>query len=248
MTAWVERDQSQPVIRRLLPLPLAAVGGEGVVAHEGDAAEVDVDVDRVLAAGAAHDPDEPGVEALPGGGRLLLGPRLDALRDPERDASQVAVLLLGRGRRRRRRGRLRASLPAARSRRRSRSSRPLSRTSTLPSGSSAVISAAAWEMASIRASRALGSSAYDEPLGRLLELVAARLGRGDEVATQAVDVGGDVHVHHSDITVTSCQHHCDVTWCRRDITPGVSCARDRLFRDPPAARGSRNLSAHARAD
>ena len=36
----------------------------------------------------------------------------------------------------------------------------MSRTSTLPSGSSAVISAAAWEMASISASRALGSRAY----------------------------------------------------------------------------------------
>ena len=39
------------------------------------------------------------------------------------------------------------------------SSRPLSRTSTEPSAISAVISAAAWEIASIRASRAAGSSA-----------------------------------------------------------------------------------------
>ena len=39
------------------------------------------------------------------------------------------------------------------------SSRPFRRTSTPPAGISAVISAAAWEIASIRASRAEGSSA-----------------------------------------------------------------------------------------
>ena len=50
-----------------------------------------------------------------------------------------------------------------------------------------------------------GIEGQREPLGRGLGLVAACLGRGREVVPQALDVGGDVHAHHSDITVTSRQ-------------------------------------------
>ncbi len=42
-----------------------------------------------------------------------------------------------------------------------------------------------------------------EALGHLAGLVATGLGRGQQVATEAVDVRRDVHAHHYDITVTS---------------------------------------------
>src|SRR6478609_7481988 len=35
---------------------------------------------------------------------------------------------------------------------------------------------------------------------------------GEQVAAQALDVRGDVHVHHCDITMTSCQARSDVKW------------------------------------
>ena len=134
--------------------------GERVVADEGDALERSMStLIGVVGGGAPRDDvDQPGVEALPGRGRLLLGPGLDRLGDAEGDPGQVAVVLVGRRRRRRRRrGRGRRSV--GRSRRRSRArGRPAGRR-RCRSGSSAVISAAAWEMASISASRALGSRA-----------------------------------------------------------------------------------------
>ena len=149
-----------------------------VAAEERDAGQVDVDVDRVLAGRGADDVDQPGVERVAGPGRQLLGLGLDRLGDPQRDPGEAALLLglLGRRRGRRRgRGRRRWARPATTKS----SSRPLSRTSTPPAGISAVISAAAWEMASISASRAAGSSAKREPLGGLPGLGAGGLGGGD---------------------------------------------------------------------
>ena len=49
-----------------------------------------------------------------------------------------------------------------------------------------------------------------EPLGGLAGLLAGGVGGGDERGPEALDVRGDVHVHHYDITVTSSQAFVDI--------------------------------------
>ena len=55
-----------------------------------------------------------------------------------------------------------------------------------------------------------GVEGEHEALGGLPCLVAARLGGRDEVAAEALDVRRDVHVHHYDIKMMSCQGQSDI--------------------------------------
>ena len=56
-----------------------------------------------------------------------------------------------------------------------------------------------------------GVEGEGEPLGGRLGLGAGGLGGREQVAPEAVDVRRDVHVHHNDIIVTSCQEESGVT-------------------------------------
>ena len=98
-----------------------------------------------------------------------------------------------------------------------------------------------------------------DPLGGLLGLRTHRPGRLGEIPTQCVDVLGDVHVHHNDTTVMSCQHHGDITLPARSVAtlgmllrqprarPHSTCAgyvlrgahRTRAATPPPRSKGRR---------
>src|SRR5688572_10365906 len=74
--------------------PAALASAEGVVAaEEGNAGEVDVHVDRVLAGGRTDDVDQPGVERVARAGRQLLRPGLDRLGQPQGDPGDITLLL-----------------------------------------------------------------------------------------------------------------------------------------------------------
>ena len=58
--------------------------------------------------------------------------------------------------------------------------------------------------------RTAASSDVGEPLGGVDHRLAARRRGGDEVGAEVLDVARDVHEHHYDIKMMSCQHHHDV--------------------------------------
>jgi hypothetical protein len=177
---------------------------ERVVApDEREAGEVDVDVDGALASSGSDDVDQPGVEALAGGRGGVLGLGLDRLREPEGDPGDAAVLVRLGGRRRRGR--------------RGRTGRALGRVHhevELTAVEAYVDAPGRHLRGDLR--RGLADRLHQRQTGRrvererqplrgLLELGTRALGRREQVSTEAVDVGGDVHVHHSDINVMSCQ-------------------------------------------
>ena len=74
---WVGSEPAgHPAVALVLPERV-----EGVT--EGEAGEVEVDLDRAVGGGGADDLDEPRVEAVAGARRLLFGPGLDRLGDPD---------------------------------------------------------------------------------------------------------------------------------------------------------------------
>ena len=95
-----------------------------------------------------------------------------------------------------------------------------------------------------------------EPLGGGVGLGAGRLGGREQVAPEAVDVRRDVHVHHDDIIMTSCQGASDVTW--RHVTSSLPerVSRARLCRSAAghrvrwlraASRKGPHVASHGRA-
>ena len=148
----------------------------------------------------------------PGPGRELLGLRLDRLGEPQGDPGDGAVLgLLGAGRRRgRRRGR---------GRRRCGFDHEVELTAVQPD-----VDAADRHLGGdLRG--CLGDRLHQRQPGRRVErerqpfrscvrLGPGRLGGREQVAAEVLDVRGDVHVHHDDITMTSCQELDDIKWCQ----------------------------------
>src|SRR4051794_31090980 len=81
------------------PTVAAPAPAGSLVVEEGDARQVDVDVDGTLGRRCTEDVDDPGVEgvAVPGG--QLLGAGLDGLRDAEAHAGdgRLVAVLVGLG-------------------------------------------------------------------------------------------------------------------------------------------------------
>ena len=158
---------SDPAGHPALSSSAAAVAERVAATEERQARQVDVDVDGGLAVTSRrgpHDVDQPGVEGLPGGGRGVLGLALDRLGQPQGDARGAAVVeVLGRGRGSRRGRRCGGDRGDGRAGDgRVDDERELAAVEAYvdaAAGISAVISAQAWLMASIRARRAAGSSA-----------------------------------------------------------------------------------------
>ena len=157
-----------------------------------------------LAGGRADDVDQPGVERVAGPGRELLGPALtdSGIRRVIRATPPSSSILVAGRRRGRRRGRGSGGAGAR--------DHEVELATVEPD-----VDAARRHLGGDLGGR-LGDGLHQrepgrrvegegQPLGGRLGLGAAGLGGREQVAAEAVDVGRDVHVHHDDIIVTSCQ-------------------------------------------